>query len=86
MLTHLHHKFDSDEVGQNDIKRDDERTALDDLDARIDRLREEEEQEKLDKKEAKRQKREEAEKQAKAGLADGFEEMMGFGGFGNKKK
>lgn len=66
-------------------KKDDLRSAVDDLDARIDQLREEEEREKDSKREAKRQKKEEAEKANKAEAPAGFEAMMGFGGFGTSK-
>mmetsp|Transcript_44930 Transcript_44930/g.70421 ORF Transcript_44930/g.70421 Transcript_44930/m.70421 type:complete len:217 (+) Transcript_44930:158-808(+) len=65
---------------------DSERSALEELDAKIDALREEEERAKEAKRDAKKAKRDEAEAAKKEGLADGFEEMMGFGGFGNKKK
>ena len=64
----------------------DERSALEELDARIDKLREEEEMEKNAKRDVKRQKREEAEAEARAGLEDGFMDTMGFAGFGGKKK
>jgi U4/U6.U5 tri-snRNP component SNU23 len=63
----------------------DERSALEELDARIDKLREEEEMEKNSKRVEKKQKREEEQAQAKEGLTDGFESMMGFAGFGGKK-
>jgi U4/U6.U5 tri-snRNP component SNU23 len=63
----------------------DERSALEELDARIDKLREEEEMEKSTKRDLKKQKREEQAAQAKEGLVDGFESMMGFAGFGGKK-
>jgi U4/U6.U5 tri-snRNP component SNU23 len=61
-------------------------SALDELDARIEKLKQEEELQIEARKEKKRQKKGEAEAEKKAGLADGFEEMMGFGGFGGKKK
>ena len=63
----------------------DERSALEELDARIDKLREEEEMEKNTKREYKRQKKAEQAQEAREGLADGFESMMGFAGFGGKK-
>lgn len=63
----------------------DERSALEELDARIDKLREEEEMEKNIKRVEKKQKREEHSAAAKEGLVDGFEAMMGFAGFGGKK-
>jgi U4/U6.U5 tri-snRNP component SNU23 len=62
-----------------------ERSALEELDARIDKLREEEEQEKSGKRELKKYKRDEEAAKAREGLADGFESMMGFAGFGGKK-
>mmetsp|Transcript_22912 Transcript_22912/g.46830 ORF Transcript_22912/g.46830 Transcript_22912/m.46830 type:complete len:141 (-) Transcript_22912:260-682(-) len=71
---------------RNEKPVDDERSALDDLDARIDKLREEEERERDAKREEKRAKKEAEEAEKKAGLADGFEAMMGFGGFGSSKK
>ena len=54
-------------------------------DAKIQKLKEEEELGKEAKREYKRQKKEEALAKDKEGLADGFEDMMGFGGFGKKK-
>jgi len=60
-------------------------SALDELDAKIQKLKEEEELGKEAKREYKRQKKEEALAKDKEGLADGFEDMMGFGGFGKKK-
>jgi len=60
-------------------------SALDELDAKIDKLREEEELGKEAKRDYKRQKKDEAKTAAKVGLDDGFEAMMGFGGFGGKK-
>jgi len=60
-------------------------SALDELDAKIQKLKEEEELGKEAKREHKRQKKEEAQASAKEGLADGFEAMMGFGGFGSSK-
>lgn len=61
-------------------------SALDELDAKIDKLREEEELGKEAKREYKRQKKAEADDKAKEGLDPAFEAMMGFGGFGGKKK
>mmetsp|Transcript_6588 Transcript_6588/g.23299 ORF Transcript_6588/g.23299 Transcript_6588/m.23299 type:complete len:221 (-) Transcript_6588:123-785(-) len=64
---------------------DDEVAALDELDSRIAKLREEEEMSKEAKRVLKRQKKEEERAKEKEGLDDGFEAMMGFGGFGGKK-
>lgn len=60
-------------------------SALEELDARIDKLREEEEAGKTAQREYKRQRKQEDIARAKEGLADGFEAMMGFGGFGKSK-
>eukprot|EP00281_Chroomonas_sp_CCMP1168_P034078 CAMPEP_0206242158 /NCGR_PEP_ID=MMETSP0047_2-20121206/16902_1 /ASSEMBLY_ACC=CAM_ASM_000192 /TAXON_ID=195065 /ORGANISM="Chroomonas mesostigmatica_cf, Strain CCMP1168" /LENGTH=212 /DNA_ID=CAMNT_0053667147 /DNA_START=23 /DNA_END=658 /DNA_ORIENTATION=+ len=69
----------SDRKANPPSSQDPERAAMDELDARIDRLREEEEREKEEKRSAKRQKKDEEEAKAKEGLDDGFADMMGFG-------
>ena len=64
----------------------DERSILEELDARIDKLREEEEMEKNSKRDAKKQRRNDADAETKAGVDDGFSSMMGFSSFGSSKK
>lgn len=71
---------------QAEPQKDTERAAIDELDARIDALREAEDREKEDKRLSKRQKKDEEEAKSKEGLAEGFTDMMGFGGFGGSKK